>query len=101
MGHIGGFTPLEFLFLDMGRTKKSESARKKRDQLVKDVAEQVRALQASERRADSERKMAKRAGPRLMVTFNPGNSPPPSDVVLTWRIGLRQARVRVREFLAT
>ena len=43
MGHIGGFTPLEFLFVDMGCTKKSENARKKRDQLVKDVAEEVRA----------------------------------------------------------
>ena len=60
----------------MGRTKKSEIARKKRDQLVKDVAEEVRVLQASERRAESERKMAARAGPRLMVTFNPGNPPP-------------------------
>ena len=79
MGHIGGFTPLELLFIDMGRGKKSESARKKRDRLVKDVAEEVRALQGAERRMDTERKMAARAGPRLIVTFNPGNSPPPTD----------------------
>ena len=39
----------------------------------------MRALHAAERRIETKRKMAARAGPRLTVTFNPGNSPPPSD----------------------
>ena len=52
---------------------------KKREKFVKDVAEEVRALQAAERRADCDRKMAAKAGPRPVVTFNLGSSPPPSD----------------------
>ena len=80
MGHIGGFTALEFLFLEMGSTKKSENARKKRDQLVRDVGEEVWAIQAAERRTETERKMAARAGPCLMVALNLGNSPPPSEL---------------------
>ena len=66
-------------FLPMGRTKKTKKDCKKREKVVKDVAEEVQALQAAQTRDGAERRMAARVGQCLVVTMNPGSSPPPLD----------------------
>ena len=70
------------LFISMVKTKattKSQKGKQKRIEFVREVAAEVSALQAAERRRAADERAQLRKGPRVIVNLDPGNSPPPSD----------------------
>ena len=60
-------------------TTKSQKGKQKRIEFVREVAAEVSALQAAERRRAADERAQLRKGPRVIVNLDPGNSPPPSD----------------------